>query len=125
MKPSAHFQQKFWNRLKAKEFGGTSLSVVGKCMIQIFRGAGLVTPSKPPPPTNNFCLHPPPAVKMFLERSLNDPHHSTLSIFHCYPLPIHTPFPLKILIIHTKVPPAPPPLLGSIAVELLQYDDNS
>ena len=30
---------------------------------------------------------------MFLERSLNDPHHPTSSTFHCYPLPIHHPSP--------------------------------
>ena len=28
-----------------------------------------------------------PCFKMFLERSLNDPHHPTSSIFHSYPLP--------------------------------------
>ena len=75
-------------------------------MIKIFRGAGVVTPSKPPPPMNNFCLYPPPVLKMFLERSLNDPHphHPTSSIFHCYPHPIHHPFPpLKISIIHIAV----------------------
>ena len=75
------------------------------CMIKIFWGAGVVTPSKPPSPTNNFCLYPP-CFKMFLERSLNDPHphHPTSSIFHCYPShhppPLPPPSPLKILIIH-------------------------
>ena len=52
-----------------------------------------MTPSKPPLPTNNFCLYPSPVLRCFLERSLNDPHHPTSSIFHCYPLPIHQPFP--------------------------------
>ena len=44
---------------------------------------------------------PTPCFKMFLERSLNHPtpHHPTSSILHCYPLPIHHIFPLKILII--------------------------
>ena len=40
-------------------------------------------------------------VKMYLERSLNDPHHPTSSILHCYPPPHPPPLPpLKILIIH-------------------------
>ena len=53
-----------------------------------FQGEGMMTPSKPPPPTNNFCLYP--RFKMSFERSLNDPHHPTLSIFHYYP-PSTTP----------------------------------
>ena len=31
----------------------------GICTIEIFMGAGVGTTSKPPPPTNNFCLDPP------------------------------------------------------------------
>ena len=54
------------------------------CMIKIFWGGGVVTPSKPLPFTH-------PCFKMFLERSLNDPHHPTSSTFHCYPLTIHHP----------------------------------
>ena len=60
-----------------------------------FSGAGVVTPSRPPPPTNNFCLYP--HFKMFLKRFLNDPyppHHPTSSIFYCY---------------HHHPPPLPPP----------------
>ena len=64
-----------------------------QCMIKIFWGPVVVIPSKPLPPMNNFCFYPPPCFKMFLERSLNDPHHPTSSIFHCYPLPIYHPFP--------------------------------
>ena len=47
-----------------------------------------------PTPYEQFLPLPTPCFKMFLERSLNDPHHPTSSIFHCYPPP-----PLKILII--------------------------
>ena len=38
---------------------------------------------------------PTPCFKMFLERSFNDPtpHHSTSSIFHCYPPPHPPPLP--------------------------------
>ena len=49
------------------------LGVAARCMIKIFWGAGVMTPSKPLPPTNKFRLYPF-SVKMFLERSLNDPH---------------------------------------------------
>ena len=123
MKPSVHYQQKFWNRLKAKGFGATSLSVVGKCMIKIFWGAGVVTAFKTPSPYEQLLPLLTPCFKMFLERSLNDPHPPTSSIFHCYPLPIHHPFPLKNFNHTLKY--HPPPLRGSIAVESLQYDDNS
>ena len=37
-----------------------------------------------------------PLFNIFLER----PHHPTSSILHCYPFPIHHPFPLKMLILH-------------------------
>ena len=72
------------------------------CMIKIFWGAEVMTPSKPPPPTNNFCLYPPPVYECFWKDPLmtSTSHHPTSSTFHCYPLPIHHPFPLKILIIH-------------------------
>ena len=57
---------------------------------------------KPPSPYEQLLPLPTPCFKMFLEGSLNDPHphHLTSSILHCYPLPIHHPPPLKILIIH-------------------------
>ena len=50
---------------------------------------------KPPPPTNNFCLYPPPVFRCFWKDPLMTPHHPTSSILHCYPLPIHYPFPPK------------------------------
>ena len=64
-------------------------------MIKIFRGAGVVKTSKPLPPTNNFCLYPPPVLRCFWKDPLMTPypHHPTSSILHCYPLPIHHPFP--------------------------------
>ena len=74
-------------------------------MIKIFRGgAGVVTPSKPPPPYEQLLPLPIPYFKMFLERSLNDPPPPTTPLqasFTATPHPIHHPFPpLKILIIH-------------------------
>ena len=63
------------------------------CMIKIFRGAGMVTPSKPPPPYEQLLPLPTPYFKMFLERSLNDtppPHFKHLSLLpppHPPPLP--------------------------------------
>ena len=68
-----------------------------KCMIKIFRGAGVVTPSKPPPPNEQFLPLPTPCFKMFWKDPLMTPHphHPTSSTFHCYPLPIHHPFPPK------------------------------
>ena len=56
-------------------------------------GAGVVTPSKPSPPYEQLLPLPTPCFKMFLKRSLNDPHHPTSSIFHCYPLPHPPPLP--------------------------------
>ena len=50
---------------------------------------------KTPPSYKQLLPLPTPVFKMFLERSLNDPHHPTSSIFHCYPLPIHHSFPPK------------------------------
>ena len=63
-------------------------------MIKIFRGAGVVTPSKPPPPYEQLLLLPTPYFKMFLERSLNDPpppHFKHLSLLP--PTPSTTPSP--------------------------------
>ena len=67
-----------------------SVQRVAWCMIKIFRGAGVGTPSKPPPPYEQLLPLPIPCFKKFLERSLNDPptpHHPTSSTFHCYPPP--------------------------------------
>ena len=66
------------------------------CMIKIFREAGVVTPSKPLPPTNNFCLYPTFVLRCFW-KALNDPpppHFKHLSLLH------PPPPPLKVLIIH-------------------------
>ena len=62
-------------------------------MIKIFGGAGVVTPSKSPPPYEQLLPLPTPCFKMFLERSLNDP-----------PAP-HFKHPSLL------PPPHPPPLL--------------
>ena len=58
-------------------------------MIKIFRGAGMVKPSEPPPPTSNFCFYPLPVLRCFWKDLLMTarPHHPTSSIFHCYPFP--------------------------------------
>ena len=56
---------------------------------------------KTPSPYEQLLPLPTTCFKMFWKGSLMIPHHPTLSIFHCYPLPIHHPSPsLKILIIH-------------------------
>ena len=66
------------------------------CMIKIFRGdAGVVTPSNPLPPTNNFFLYPSPVFGCFCKDHSMTPHHPTSSILNCYPLPIHHPVPPK------------------------------
>ena len=62
-------------------------------MIKIFRGAGVVTPSKPSPPINNFRLYPPPVLRCFWKDPLMTPHHPTSSIFHYYPPPHPPPLP--------------------------------
>ena len=78
--------------------------MVTECMIKIFRGgAGVVTPSKPPPPTNNFCLYPPPVLRCFWKDPLMTPtpplHFKHLSLLPP-PHPPPLPHPLKILVIH-------------------------
>ena len=63
-------------------------------MIKIFWGAGVVTPSKPPPFMNNFCLYPPPILRCFWKDPLMTPTPTT---------PLEAPF--------TATPsPHPPPL---------------
>ena len=66
------------------------------CIIKIFRGGqGWWHLQNPLPPTNNFCLYPPPVLRCFWKDPLMTlhPHHPTSSILHCYPLPIHNPSP--------------------------------
>ena len=63
-------------------------------MINIFRGAGVVTPSKPPPPYEQILPLPNPCFKMFLERSLTPTTPIQLS-FTATPSPSTTPSPPK------------------------------
>ena len=46
---------------------------------------------------NSFCLYPLPVLRRFWKDPLmtSTPYHPTSSILHCYPLPIHHPFPPK------------------------------
>ena len=64
----------------------------------------MVTPSKPPPPTNNFCLYPPPVLRCFWKYPLMTYHPPPLPYFTHPSLlpssPSTTPSPLKNLIIH-------------------------
>ena len=71
-----------------------------QCLIKIW-GAGVVTP---PPPSNNFCFYPLPILRCFWKDSLmtSHPHHPTSSIFHCYPLPFHHPWPPNKNFDHTS-----------------------
>ena len=82
-------------------------------MIKIFWGAGVVTPSNPP--TNTFCLYPPPVLRYFLKDPLMTPPPTTplQASFTATPLPIHHPFPPKnfdhtlglvLLMGHTRLP---------------------
>ena len=58
-------------------------------------GAGVVRPSKPPPPYQQLSPLPTLCFRMFLERSLNDPHPLSTPLqasFTATPFPIHHPF---------------------------------
>ena len=46
--------------------------------LKFFEGAGVVTPSKPPPPMNNFCLYPPPVSRCFWRDPLMTPSTTPL-----------------------------------------------
>ena len=49
------------------------------CMIKIFQGggAGVVTPSNPPPPYKQLCLYPPPVFRCFCKDPLMTPTPTT------------------------------------------------
>ena len=65
----------------------------GECMIKIFRGAGMVTPSKPPAPYEQLSPLSTPCLRCFWKDLFMTPTlPPTSRIFHCYPLPIHHPF---------------------------------
>ena len=64
-------------------------------MIKVFPAGGRGGDTFNTPSYEQLLPLPTPCFKMFLERSFNDPHHPTSSTFHCYPLPIHHPFPPK------------------------------
>ena len=67
-------------------------------MIKIFWGAGVVTPSKSPPPYEQLLPLPNPCFKTFMERSLNDPPPPTTPLqasFTATPSPSTTPSPPK------------------------------
>ena len=66
----------------------------------------MVTPQTPLSPYEQLLPLPTPCFKMFLERSLNDPHPTTplQASFTATPSPSTTPSPLKILIIHLVHP---------------------
>ena len=56
------------------KFGAKNLACVQSCVRLKFWGAGVVTTSKPPSPYEQLFPLPTPCIKMFLERSLNEPH---------------------------------------------------
>ena len=75
-----------------------------RCMIKIFWGEGVVTPSNPPPLYEQLLPLPTSCFRCFCKDPLMTPHphQPTSSILHCYPIPIHPP-PLKSLIIHKVI----------------------
>ena len=75
------------------QYGGGASSVQWKCMIKIFWGAGVVTPSKPPPPMNNFCFYPPPVLRCFWKDPLMTPTTPLQTSFTATPFP--SPLPPK------------------------------
>ena len=68
-----------------------------RCMIKIFRGGRGGDTFKTSPPTNNFCLYPPPVLRCFWKDPLMTPPPTTplQASFTATPLPIHHPFPPK------------------------------
>ena len=70
---------------------------VRMCMIKNFPGAGVVTPSKPPPPYGQLCLYPPPVLRCVWEDPLMTPTPTTplQASFTATSLPIHHPSPHK------------------------------
>ena len=92
----------FWNAVEDIQARGVSESMDG-CMIKIFWWAGLVTPSNPPLPINNFCLYLLSVFRCFCKDPLMTPTPTTplQASFTTTPSPsTKTPPPLKILIIH-------------------------
>ena len=76
-----------------------------RCMIKIFRGAGLVTPSKLPPslPYEQLLPLPTPVFRCFWKDPLMTPHPTPPHFKHLSLLPPPHPPPLppkKILITH-------------------------
>ena len=63
------------------------------CMIKTFQGGRGDDTFKTPSPYEQLLPLPTTCFKMFWKDSLMIPHHPTSSIFHCYPLPIHHPYP--------------------------------
>ena len=72
---------------------------ITKCMIKIFRGGrGGDTFETPSPPTNNFCLYPPPVLRCFWKDPLMTPHPPPPHFKHVSllpPSPSTTPSPPK------------------------------
>ena len=81
-------------------------------MIKIFRGgAGVVTPSKPLPPTNNFCIYPTPVLRCFWKDPLitplpPPPHFKHPSLLPPSPSTTPSPPPPKKNFDHTLCPVA-------------------
>ena len=86
---------------------------IGECAARVLKRsdenqsitlAGVVTPSKPPPPTNNFCLYPPPVLTFWKGPLITPtppplPHFKHLSLL---PPPHPHPFPLSENFNHTQ-----------------------
>ena len=83
-----HFAFKFWNI----ERNSRNFIVV---WLKFSGGQRWWHLQNPLLPTNNFCLYPPSVLRCLWKDPLMTPHHPTSSIFHCYSLHIHHPFPPK------------------------------
>ena len=74
----------------------------GQAWLKFSRG------QNPLPPTNSFCLYPPPVLRCFWKDPLMTSRpHPTSSTFHCYPPPYLSPLPPKKKVDHITCPVCP------------------
>ena len=74
MKPSVHYQQNFGTGWRQRDLGAPPCKLLVSVWLKFSGGQGWWRPSKHPPPYEQLLPLLTPCFKMFLERSLNDPH---------------------------------------------------